>query len=574
MKLHDNDPLISGDEDIPEENTPENLPPESESKPDGEPEKEPGNEPETAEPEEAPAPSNARRVLRYASKTLVALITAVAMIGVGAGIGFLFFQEKTVRTADLPPDPVLAESRSAQLVCTGGFSRAITQGISVEDVDEALTGSAGAAALHMPAADAEADKSAGINAIWTDAGKIQFNRVLPASAFSQSGLNMPQLRGVLTVSGEDAAAGVLAGASIHQAGAGDLRGLAVNPCVWPTRSAWLVGSSAALGASNRLVMLNPTANVVQVEISAYSSLGPQKLGTRSTVNLMPGKLQEVKLDGALGSDDLIAINVSAKNGIFGVTLESAVLDGYTPAGVSFIIPAQFARKLVIPGLVIPAATTELTTVDLTDDTPETVESQLADYLTQATLRLVNPGDDIRTVDISVIAEDGTRALSGGGKIEVAPGSVIDMNLDGLAPGSYAVQVESDGEITAGVAVRRTMPDHGTDVAWLGAQPRITRGMAAFGAATGKLVVAGTGKVTWKAYDAAANEVASGEVTLASSSSGVELPAAAQYVAVAADHPVWAGVSLMSKLTAGESASWVPVTASPAEDLQVPVVVRN
>ncbi|MDO5024976.1 MAG: DUF5719 family protein [Trueperella sp.] len=572
MNPPDDDPLFAGG--IPEEFIPQELATEPESEP--EPvELELESEPESVDPEDSPTakPSKTRRALRYTSKTLVALITAVAMLGVGIGIGYLFLREATVEYADLPPDPIMAESRSAQLVCTGGFSRAIAQGISVEDVDEAITGSAGALALRVTSLDAPAS-SADINATWVGPGRIDFSKVLPAAAYSQSGLGMPQLQGVLSITGDDAAAGLLAGSSIHQAGAGDLRGLAVNPCMWPTRSAWLVGSSAALGASNRLVLLNPTANVVQVEISAYSSLGPQKLSTRATVNLTPGKLQEVKLDGALGADDVIAINVSAKTGLFGAALESAVLEGYTPAGVSFITPAQFARKVVIPGLVIPAATTERTSVDLTDDTPQTVESELADYLTQVTLRIVNPAADIRTVDISVVAEDGTRALSGGGKIEVAPGSVIDMNLDGLKPGAYAVRVEADGEVTAGVAVRRTMPDHGTDVAWLSAQPQITRGMAAFGAADGELVISGTGKASWTAYDAAANEVASGEVTVADSSSGIALPAAAHYVTVVADHPVWAAVSLSSKLAAGESAAWVPITASPAEDLQVPVVVRN
>ncbi len=447
-----------------------------------------------------------------------------------------------------PGDPVLSAAPSATavesastLVCDGGIARTIQGGINIENVDEEITGWAGA--FGTP----EATFAPG------GAGSSQtFDGALPASAAGKSSLGVPELTGTLEVAG-----GIVAGASTHSASAGDLRAVAVNPCQWPTNTAWLVGGSSEVGSSLQLTVTNPGLTQVSIAVSAFSSRGELDLGANSMLHLAPGTSQTVLLDGLLPADPRIALRLFSDTGPFTASLQTSALDGVTPAGVDVVTNSDVGTHLVIPGLVI-------------DSQPGSGEdATLPDPATTSALRIANPNEDSATVQISVVGEDGTSPLPGGSDVAVAGGSVLDLTLDGLAPGAYAIEVESSADISAAVSATRT-DDAGRDVAWLAAhEPIADAGAAAIGPLEARLVLIGSSQATWSAYDESGERVSERDVRVDGVTT-IEIPIEARFVVVSADTELYGSVWISSD----DGIAAVPLTQDSSTSQAVTLTVQN
>ena len=87
------------------------------------------------------------------------------------------------------------------------------------------------------------------------------------------------------------------------------------------------------------------------------------------------------------------------------------------------------------------------------------------------LRVFVPGDEETMAEISVTSDDGTAAGSSF-SVDLEPGVVEDLALDGLVDGSYTVQVTASHPLVAGVRVSTVAPSApegespGSDFAWL------------------------------------------------------------------------------------------------------------
>ena len=116
---------------------------------------------------------------------------------------------------------------------------------------------------------------------------------------------------------------------------------------------------------------------------------------------MPGgRGKGVLLGGSRSGQDRVALHVTAQSGGVAVSMQSTALDGYTPAGVSFVTPSQAGRSLTVPGI------------------------RIDDAAGAASLRIVNPNNSPVSVNISTFSEAGKKPLPGGEAVKVAPGAVL------------------------------------------------------------------------------------------------------------------------------------------------------
>ncbi len=483
-----------------------------------------------------------------------ATISGVALIAAATGLTALALGMDVTEPTNGEAPVLTPDTATMALVCNGGVSRTIDAGVDVEELDENTAGWAGILASGrserqwMPLPEERERSVAG--------------PVLAPDLLGETELGHPQAFGVLRVT-EAGDVTRVAGATTHRAEAGDVAGLANDACQWASSSMWIVGSSSELGVSNRLVVSNPGATTVTVMIDGYSSIGEMDLGANGVVNLSPRSSTEIILDGILPQDPRIALRLSTDSGRFSASLQTAALEGFTPAGLSFVSGSEFGRELTIPGLFIPAAPSGNGGV-----------SRLAHPDVTGKVRIVNPSDDPRTVDIATVLGDEETPLPGGEGVTVAPQTVLDLSLDGLTPGTHGVIVRADGDVAAGVEVREGNAEDGWDTAWLSTQAPMRQGGVAFGLSQGELGLMATdsANVTWTAYNDAIEEIDSETLAVAGTQS-ISLPDGTSYVWMESDDDVWAAVNLRAPLENRTAVDWTPLTSGAAETQNLRIDVR-
>jgi hypothetical protein len=108
-----------------------------------------------------------------------------------------------------------------------------------------------------------------------------------------------------------------------------------------------------------------------------------------------------------------------------------------------------ARRLVVPGLVVPPGGT-------------------------ARLRVAAPGDAEAVVRFRLVGPTGDVARPAPGVVTVPAGGVAEVPLNGLAPGAYTASLEADTPVVAAAALTVAGPARGplrtvsTEFAWTGA----------------------------------------------------------------------------------------------------------
>ena len=499
------------------------------------------------------------------------------------------------------------------------------------------------------------------------AGETILQKISDESVLLQKS-NLAALSGTLSLTREEIQLDTVTAVNTHRATAGDLRGIAANPCTWATNASWFVGLQSGVGTANQLRLVNPSANPLVVELQAFNSLGPTQAGANANITIAPGQIKKISLDGILEANEQIALRLQSSTGLFGASIESTELSGLTPHGIGFIPAATSGEVLVIPGLYLPPAQSttdnggkplvEINTdaqVQQQDDPQsltadeteallqaaqsESAASTLIEANFKASVRIVNPTADPRTVNVYPIREgEAPKLLAGGEKIQIAPGTVFDLSLDGLESGSYALQLIADGEISAAVRTNAAAGSDGTDYAWLSAQTPLTSGLAGFVPGQARLIASAFsdkvndkisdqddpseafGKLTWTAFDQSGAKLKSGTLMLSpqdgsdsaergadpdaedgvedgtedgvaenqtttssakmmsspwkAATASVELPEKTAFVAIEANTPVYAGVSISEVLETGRLLDWVPFTTGLSEVADITVDLQN
>lgn len=482
--------------------------------------------------------------------------TALVVLALGGAVGGAAYLLPSPPATEKELPGVAATDGTISLICTGGAERLIPQVGSTMQTEEKIQGWAGAflsgvdlnaaAATWIPGSDA--DK------------KAIASPVLGTDYTAQTGLQQPMLQGSILIKRGQADGANMSGGSAHLAQAGDLRGIANNPCRWAASAAWFVGGSVKIGEASRLFLVNPSPNPMLIHISQYTEKGKQELGSGSNINLAPHAAKTVSLDGILADGERSALHVYSDSGFFAASLQTNSLTGYTPRGIDFLDAGVSGKDLVIPGLHLPAG--DSLTAEIPDAAARGEESSLVAAGVKASLRIVNTEEKTQEVRIFTIDRSGKRApLAGSEQVQVAGQAVLDLNLDGLKPGDYTLQLESGAAIAAGVQLAYET-ENGTDIAWLAAQPELKNSAVAFALGTGRLIMtpatAGSTSVQWEAFDANGKSLAKNELTI-SGTSGIDLPDKTTYVNIAAERPLYGGVIVKADVAGGKGIDWLPLT---------------
>ncbi|MDT0213563.1 DUF5719 family protein [Rothia sp. ARF10] len=227
--------------------------------------------------------------------------------------------------------------------------------------------------------------------------------------------------GAVDVVASGAMAPGLAAAQEWSAATEELRGLATVPCTGPGSDLWLLAGGGAAGRQERLVLTNPGANEVTVDISAFGSKGPIVSPIGSTVVPAHGRVA-LLVDAVTGDEQSPAIRVGANGGSVRAVMSDIWLDGSVPAGAETVVPtAEPSTRQVIPAALLSST---------------------------GSIRIAVPGDQQAVVSARVIGKDGAAPLPGGGVAQVGARSTGELAVTGLAEGSYAVELTADVPVVA------------------------------------------------------------------------------------------------------------------------------
>ena len=460
-------------------------------------------------------------------RRIVGGVSALAVACAGGALAVS--QARSVQTPQRhPASAVAAPPAPLSFACGGKLQRTVAEGVNVGEVNESIK-------VHSWIAAASTEGRAAPRT------RIDGGRKVPAVgklAFSSS---ESPLTGTVSTDSVATGSAELAAGTFHSAAAGDLRGIAMNPCQRPSLDQWIVGSSAKVGVSNQLILANPGAKPVTVSVAAHAGIGKAELGANSAVVVPAGETKRVLLDGSLSDQDRIAFHVTAQSGGVAVSMQATALDGYTPAGVSFVTPSQAGRSLTIPGI------------------------RIDDAAGAASLRIVNPGNSTVSVDISTFSDAGKKPLPGGDGVKVAPGAVLDLSLEGLPAGQTSVSVEASAPVAVGArSTSRKAEGAPTDDAWAAA-PAATSGSAVYGAAKARIAaVAGAQRadVVATPISESGREMAPVRASIGPDAQGVlELPEGSVAVRYESNAPVSAAVATSAEANEGVGIDWVPLASS-------------
>ncbi|MFN4003064.1 DUF5719 family protein [Microcella sp.] len=316
---------------------------------------------------------------------------------------------------------------------------------------------------------------------------------------------------VVTLPRDAPGAGLAASQSVL-AGTPEVTGLAAAECLAPARSAWLVGGATTVGRTSWVVLTNADDVDATVDLRLWGSTGPLEAPGASGITVPAGSQRVVPLAGLAVDEPSPVVQVSSSGGSVAATMQTSIVRGLTPSGLSIITPlAEPASRHVIAGLPVIAGQLAL---------ERSTADGGVDGLTA--LRLLAPGADDAAVTVTLVAQDGGVGLVTETLLEA--GTVLDLPITLLADGEYGVIVQSDQPIV--VAGRTSTATAETiDVEWFTPSPVLEAGVEVL-TAVAPLDDAGSAVLHLVAPDEAAEVTVDGRVVTVPAGGGVVVPSPA------------------------------------------------
>jgi hypothetical protein len=260
----------------------------------------------------------------------------------------------------------------------------------------------------------------------------------------------------------------VAATQIVRAGTSDVSGLAAAECAPAARSAWLVGGSTTVGRTTWIVITNADAVNATVELRVWGDAGPIVAPGLSGIIVGAGSQRVISLAGIAVGQQSPVVHVASRGGSVSATLQTTVVRGLTPSGLSIITPLdEPALRHVIAALPIIASQSVL-------------EQFTADGGTDGlpTLRLLAPDNADAVVSVTLIPVAGGTGLST--ELQLDAGTVRDLPFTGLVDGEYSVVVDSDVPIvvagrTAAAGLDGLDGPGGLDIEWFTPSPVLSAG---------------------------------------------------------------------------------------------------
>ena len=242
---------------------------------------------------------------------------------------------------------------------------------------------------------------------------------------------------------------------------GEFEGLAAADCAGVASETWLVGGSTAVGRTSLITLANPSDTVSTVALALSTEDGRITAPGVTGIVVQPHGQRVLPLAGFAPDVESPVVHVTSRGGQIVANVQQTTVRGIEPGGVDIVGAAHApSTTQVVPGLRI--------------SNTEALQARLGEegYADLApVLRVFVPGDEETMAEISVTSDDGTAAGSSF-SVDLEPGVVEDLALDGLVDGSYTVQVTASHPLVAGVRVSTVAPSApegespGSDFAWL------------------------------------------------------------------------------------------------------------
>jgi hypothetical protein len=282
---------------------------------------------------------------------------------------------------------------------------------------------------------------------------------------------------------QEAPGDAVAATQIVRAGTSDVSGLAASECLPAARSAWLVGGSTTVGRTTFIVITNADAVNATVELRVWGDAGPIVAPGLSGIIVAAGSQRVISLAGIAVGQQSPVVHVASRGGSVSATLQTTVVRGLTPSGLSIVTPLdEPALRHVIAALPIIASQSVL-------------EQFTADGGTDGlpTLRLLAPDNADAVVSVTLIPVAGGTGLST--ELQLDAGTVRDLPFTGLVDGEYSVVVNSDVPIVVAgrtAAAAAAGPDGldgpggpgspgGLDIEWFTPSPVLSAGASVLSA---------------------------------------------------------------------------------------------
>lgn len=249
----------------------------------------------------------------------------------------------------------------------------------------------------------------------------------------------------------------------------DVSGLAASECLTPARTAWLVGGSTTVGRTTWIVLSNADDVDATVDLTLWGASGPIEAPGTSGIVVAPGAQRIVPLAGLAVGEPSPVVLVTSSGGSVAATLQTSIVRGLTPSGVSIVTPlADSALRHVIPALPVIGGEAVLAQSSA-DGEPDGLTA----------LRLLAPDDDA-VVTVTLVASEGGVGLVTEAQLDA--GLVLDLPFTDLADGEYGVVVESTAPIvvagrTSTVSTIASSEPEGptADVEWFSPAPALDAG---------------------------------------------------------------------------------------------------
>lgn len=256
-------------------------------------------------------------------------------------------------------------------------------------------------------------------------------------------------------------------------GDGPDRGLGATPCLTPRAEAWLLAGGSETTRRERLVVANPGANAVTVDVEVFGAKGRLPVSGGARVAVPPHGRVAMLLDGIAPQDAAPMVHVVATGGQISAVLEDGWIEGTTSRGRDDATTSEPPSTLqVVPIAVLSGA---------------------------GRVRIAVPGDGEAVVQLAVLTPEGPTPLPADSVVRVPARTTRDVTLNGIPAGAYAVQVRADRPVVSAVLVERRAAGVPSDLAWIGsAAPLGALGGTPLPAGTRSTLVVTGAATSWSA----------------------------------------------------------------------------
>lgn len=288
----------------------------------------------------------------------------------------------------------------------------------------------------------------------------------------------PQVARIDPEGGEAAVASGIQSTRIAAA-EGNVVGYAATSCLQPALRSWVIGGSTQLGRTSILTIVNPTNVEAIVDLDLHGELGGIDAAGLEGIVVPPGSQRVIPVSGFALDQRAPVIGIESSGGNVAVFLQESIIRTLTPGGVDLSGQQTPSETLVIPGIQVAGkqALTAINTTEIDeDDTMPTLRLFApGPRATEATVSLVPDGavladalanprveDPDAPTDAHVEAPTEPTAMSF--SVPLEPGAVVELPIQGVAPGEYTIVVSADEPLVGAVRASVTS-SAGTDFAW-------------------------------------------------------------------------------------------------------------